>query len=63
METNLEHCKSMQSWVCNIISKIINASVLSVGPLCVVFGPGTQKGEQERLNWPTHYRRSKLIYV
>ena len=22
----------------------------------MVLGPGTQKGQQERLNWPTHYR-------
>ncbi len=35
---------------------------ITVGPLFVAFGPGSQKGEQERLNWPTHYKskRSKL---
>ena len=26
------------------------------GPLFVLLGPGTKKGELERLNWPTHYR-------
>lgn len=32
----------------------------SVGPLFVAFGPGSAKGEQERLNWPTHYKSSEL---
>ena len=26
------------------------------GPILVLVGPGTRKGEAERLNWPTHYR-------
>ncbi len=34
-----------------------------LGPLFVAFGPGTARGEQERLNWPTHYKRSKFIVV
>ena len=27
-----------------------------VGPLFVLFGPGSKRGEEEMRNWPTHYR-------
>ena len=36
-----------------------NLPLLS-GPLFVVLGPGTEKGQLERREWPTHYDRSKL---
>ena len=33
------------------------------GPLFVLFGPGTEKGQEEIRNWPTHYKRSKCVAV
>ena len=33
----------------------------SAGPLFVLFGPGTEKSQQERINWPTHYRSEQIL--
>ena len=33
----------------------------SAGPLFVLFGPGTKKSQQERINWPTHYRSEQIL--
>ena len=33
----------------------------SAGPLFVLFGPGTEKSQQERINWPTHYRSEQIF--
>lgn len=32
-----------------------------LGPAIILLSPGTQKGEQERLNWPSHYRSKPTI--
>ena len=32
--------------------------ILFTGPVFVAFSPGTAKGQEERRNWPTHYKRS-----
>ena len=44
---------------------LVTAFVIFIfqGPLFVVFGPGTKKSEEERKNWPTHYRRKVIILL
>lgn len=53
-----EQKKSYLNLVCGV--RYLEAST-QTGPLFVAFGPGVQKGEKERLNWPTHYKRSRFL--
>ena len=32
------------------------------GPIFVLIGPGTKKGQKEIENWPSHYRRSEFVH-
>lgn len=34
---------------------------LATGPLIVLLSPGSRKSEEERLNWPTHYKSKHFV--
>lgn len=42
----------------------MHAAYLSfIGPLFIAVGPGVKHWNEERLNWPTHYRREYLTIL